>query len=185
MTQLINGSPAVFFVVLLWVLFLVDTVIPGFSLIGFGIVPRRIDGLFGVVTSPLIHLNLGHLVSNTIPLLLLPAIAKFAVSRRAIISIMVLGGLGSGVGTWLFSTGGVVIGASGVVFTWLGFLCARAYFSPTLVNIGLSLAVFLLYGGAVMSLLTTLPTISWAAHFWGFVTGVLIARHFDVFRTRK
>ena len=185
MIQLINGMPALLFVVLLWVLYFIDLLIPGFSFVGLGIFPRRLDGLYGLVTSPFIHANLGHLISNTIPLLLLPAIAKLAVSRRAVYSIMILGGLGSGLGTWLFSTGGVVIGASGIVFAWLGFLCARAYFAPSLLNIGLSIAVFMLYGGAVAALLKALPTISWAAHFWGFVTGVLIARHFDTFRVRS
>ena len=76
MTQMISGAPGLLFVVLLWGLYFIDLLIPGFSLVSFGIFPRRLDGLYGILTSSFIHANLGHLISNTIPLLLLPAIAK-------------------------------------------------------------------------------------------------------------
>ena len=68
-----------------------------------------------------------------------------------------------------------MIGASGLVFALLGYLLADAYFNPSLRSWGIAIISFALYGGALFSLFVLLPYISWAAHFWGLVSGIAIA----------
>jgi len=170
--------PALLFVVIFWVVFLVDAFIPGFTFNSFGLRPRSAGGLLGIFVSPFLHGNLIHIVSNTIPLLVLPFLAGLAMTSRDVVVILVLGALGSGIGTWLFGFNGIVVGASGVVFAMIGFLMANAYFSPSIKSILLAGASFVLYGGALLSLLKVMPYISWAGHFWGFISGVVIAYGF-------
>lgn len=170
--------PSVYFVVILWAAFIIDAIVPGFSLLQYGIYPRNLDGLWGILWSPFLHANLTHLIANTVPLIVLPAIARLAMSHTHILMVMMFGGVGAGVGTWIFGNGGVVVGASGVVFALLGFMIARAYFRPKVLNLVVSLLALASYGGAVLSLLSTVPTVSWAAHFWGFISGLLVACYF-------
>jgi len=174
-------SPATAFVIILWCVFIVDAVVPGLEFWRLGIRPRRLDGLLGILASPFVHADLNHLVANSLPLLVLPAVAGIGLSNRAILTVMIMGGLGAGIGTWIFGTSGVVIGASGIVFALMGFLVALAFYKPNLHNILICGLCAVLYGGAIISLfsidhLLQQPFVSWAAHFWGFVSGVVIAR---------
>lgn len=177
-------SPTFYFLAILWIVFLVNFIVPFVNLNQFGIRPRSLDGLLGIIISPFLHGNLRHLIANSIPLVILPLIAQLALSQRAVVQVMVIGGLGSGIGTWCFGSGATVVGASGVVFALLGFLLARAYFRPSLMTVLTSGFVFLTYGGALLSLLSANPFISWAAHFWGFCSGVVIARFME-YRQRQ
>lgn len=159
----------------MWIVFIIDIIIPGFSFNQFGIRPRSITGLTGIIFSPFLHANLYHIISNTIPILVLPILIGLSIKKKHIVTVMVLGVIGSGIGTWIFSTGGVVVGASGLVFALIGFLFANAYFSPSIRSWLSAVISFFLYGGALLSLFSFLPYISWAAHFWGFISGIIIA----------
>ena len=115
-------AEGLFVLAIIWVVFMVDLLIPGYSFNQFGIDPRSLPGLLGILFAPFLHASLFHIISNTIPLLILPFLTGLTTSRRNIIKVMVLGAIGSGLGTWMFSLGGVVVGASGVVFALIGFL---------------------------------------------------------------
>ena len=175
MTRLVKSSPAFSFIFIIWAVFWIDVILPGINFLGFGIHPRHISGLDGILWAPFIHANLSHLISNTIPLLVLPAIGSLSMTNASLLKLMVFGAVGSGIGTWLFGSPAIVVGASGVVFSLLGYLLARAFYAPSIKTITVSLLAIVLYGGAVMSLLTVLPTVSWAAHFWGFISGIIFA----------
>ncbi len=162
-------------VAVIWAVFIVDSVLPGVNLNQFGILPRKLHGLIGIFLSPFLHGGLYHITSNTIPLLLLPAFVRLSTGSRKMIFVLIVGVVGSGFGTWLFSSGGLVIGASGLVFSLIGFLLADAFFSPTLRSWAVAILSFFLYGGALLSLFVFLPFISWAAHFWGLISGIVIA----------
>jgi membrane associated rhomboid family serine protease len=82
----------------------------------------------------------------------------------------------SGLGVWLFGASGVHVGASGLIFGYLGFLLLRGYFERNFPSILLSLIVGFLYGGAIWGVLPTQPGISWEGHLFGFIGGVLAAR---------
>ncbi len=162
-------------VAVMWVVFIIDLVLPGITFNTFGILPRRLDGLTGILMSPFLHGGLAHITSNSIPLLALAAIVRLSTGATQMRIVIFMGIVGSGLGTWLFGSGGLVIGASGLVFALIGFLLADAYFSPSLRSWTVAILSFVLYGGALLSLFDFLPFVSWAAHFWGLVSGIAIA----------
>jgi len=141
-----------------------------------GIIPRRVDGLDGVLWAPLLHASWPHLLANTVPVLVLGFLAMaggFGQFVAVTATIWIVGGLG----TWL--TGGentVHIGASGLIFGWLTFLLARGFFARSLGQIVLAVALFMLYGGALLGVLPGQPGISWQGHLFGAIGGLLAAR---------
>ena len=85
--------------------------------------------------------------------------------------------LGSGLCAWLLGApGSVHIGASGVIFGYLGYLMVSGWFERNLLNIALSVGVTAAWGGLVFGVMPGQPGISWQAHLGGFVGGVLAAR---------
>lgn len=154
----------------------VNIVLQG-ALLSYGIMPRTIDGLVGVFASPFLHLTWEHLLFNSLSLLML---GPFAMLRRRsdFARVWVIGSLVSGLGTWLIGQpNSVHIGASGVVFAYLGFLMARGIFERSVGAIILSALVTWLFGGMLTGVLPTVgANISWEAHLFGFLGGILAAR---------
>lgn len=160
---------------IMWIVFLIDFFIPFATLNGFGIRPRSLSGLMGILFSPFLHGGFGHIISNSISLLGTGILVRLAVGSKQLRYVLLLGIIGSGVGTWLFGSGGLVVGASGLVYALIGFLFTQAFFNPSLRSWFSAILAFVLFGGALLSLFNMLPYISWAAHFWGFVSGIGIA----------
>ncbi|MDG4767842.1 rhomboid family intramembrane serine protease [Solwaraspora sp. WMMD406] len=147
-----------------------------------GIIPRRIDGLDGVFFAPFLHHGFDHLYSNSVPLILLGTFVLAAGVRRFLYSTLVII-LVSGFGVWLTgSPSTVVVGASGVVFGYLGLVLMRGIVERTWWNLGVVLLVGLLYGWQLVGILPTDALISWQGHLFGFVGGVLAA---ILFRRRR
>jgi membrane associated rhomboid family serine protease len=165
------------FVGLMWFVWLLDLAIPGQrSAAGHGIVPRNVSGLDGIVVAPFIHGNLDHLVSNSIPLLVLGAL----ILLRGVIEfgfVVLVSGLIGGLGTWIFGAGDAQhIGASGVVFGFFGYLVFRSAFDRRLSSAVITLVVAVVYGTAFLYSLIPEETISWSSHFFGFIGGSAAAR---------
>jgi membrane associated rhomboid family serine protease len=162
------------FVTLIWVLELVDFFLGG-ALNSYGILPREIIGLRGILFAPFLHGGLPHLIANTIPFLTL---GWFVMLQETSDFFIVTGitMLVSGLGVWLFGSPGLHIGASGLIFGYLGFLLLRGYFERNIPSILLSLIVGFLYGGALWGVLPTVPGISWEGHLFGFIGGGIAAR---------
>jgi len=162
------------FVATIWVLEVVDIFLGG-ALNRYGILPRDLIGLRGILFAPFLHGNFAHLIANTIPFLTL---GWFVMLRETSDFFVVTGitMLVSGLGVWLFGSAGLHIGASGVVFGYLGFLLARGYFERNIPSILLSVIVGFLYGGAIWGVLPTQPGVSWEGHLFGFIGGVIAAR---------
>ncbi len=164
------------FVVVIWTVELVDLLALDGRLDAYGIEPRDEDGLRGIVLAPFLHGGLAHVASNTVPLV---ALGLLTVLRRLrdLLVVTGVGGLVSGLGVWLTGTPGTVhIGASGVVFAYLGFLLARGWFDRTPASIFVAVAVALVYGGLLLGIVPSAPGISWQGHLFGFLGGVLAAR---------
>lgn len=163
------------FVGVLWVAHGINVVLDYELTPLLGLAPRRIDGLEGVVAMPFLHGDWTHLQRNTVPLLALGALILWSAPGRfwpATILIMLL----SGLLIWFFGREALHIGASALVFGWMGFLVARAFIARTraaLVSCLVAVAVF----GAEM-LLGLSPAqegISWDGHLAGLVAGVVAA----------
>lgn len=168
--RLLGGSVAV-----LWAINLVDTIL-GHSLDGFGIHPRSLTGLAGIVFAPFLHASWAHLLANTLPLVVLGFIVTLR-KTRLFFGVGVVSALCAGLGTWLVGGANTVhIGASSVVFGLFGYLVSRGFFERKLWPIVGSIAALVLYGGALRGLLPGLPGVSWEGHLFGFLGGILAAR---------
>jgi membrane associated rhomboid family serine protease len=140
-----------------------------------GIRPWSLDGLVGILWAPLLHGGWGHLIANTIPFLVLGFLAMAGGIRQFAVVTAVIWLLG-GLGVWL--TGGLTtlhLGASGVIFGWLGFLLARGFFARSGRQILLAAVLFFFWGGLLWGVLPTQSGVSWQAHLFGALAGVLAA----------
>jgi len=164
------------FVAVLWTVEIVDQAIFAGALDQFGLVPRSVTGLLGLATAPLLHGGFGHLLGNTIGLVLLGGLT-LAIGRREFFAVTAAGFVLGGLGTWIFGRSAVHIGASGLVFAYLGFLLLRGWYDRRPGPIVLSLLVAWFQGGMLMGMIpgVTPPGISWEGHLFGFLAGALIA----------
>jgi membrane associated rhomboid family serine protease len=165
------------FVGLMWVVRGIDMFLPhGLSAAGVGVVPRTWDGLWNIPITPFIHEDFDHLLSNTIPLLILGAL----ILARGVIEfvfVVFVSTFVSGFGTWLFGEGNAQhIGASGVVFGFFGYLVFRIAFDRKITSGLIALAVAIGYGSAMVWSLIPEEHISWSGHFFGFIGGFVAAR---------
>jgi membrane associated rhomboid family serine protease len=139
----------------------------------FGVRPREVDGLWGVVTMPFLHASYNHLLSNTVPLVLIGWVLLLSGIRvwATVTAIVVLAG---GALTWLVGPANtLIVGASAMIFGWLGYLLARAYFSRRLKWIIVAILVLVFFGTLLIGLFPTLHSgISWQAHVCGFAAGI-------------
>src|SRR4030081_1271626 len=163
-------------VVVAWGVELVDRAAYNGSLERFGIHPRDLPGLWGILAAPLLHAGWLHLAANTGPFVVL----GWLVMLRRISDFVVVTALATligGLGVWLFGApNSVHVGASGLIFGYLGYLLARGYFERSGWAILLGGAALVLYGGVLWGVLPGQPGISWEGHLFGFVGGVAAAR---------
>ena len=165
--------PVLVMLAVMWASEIVDLPLDG-RLDRFGIRPRRLDGLDGVLFAPFLHGGFGHLIANTFPFLILGGIiAGGSVARFVRVTLIV--GLIGGVGTWLTGPSrSINIGASGLVFGYLTYLISRGFFARKLSYIAGGAVVFLIYGGILWGLLPS-PGVSWQGHLFGAAGGVTAA----------
>lgn len=163
------------FVALMWALEILDLFLGG-ALNSLGIIPRTVVGLRGILFAPFLHGNFAHLIANTVPFIVLGWFVMLF-RTRDFFSVTAIVMLISGLGTWLFAPPFTVhIGASGVIFGYLGFLLFRGYFERRFGSIVLSLIIGLLYGGLIWGVLPGQIGISWQGHLFGFIGGIVAAR---------
>jgi membrane associated rhomboid family serine protease len=160
-----------FFVALIWAVHLYQWSTefdPGM----YGIMSRRVWGLQGILTAPLVHGSWGHLLSNTFPIFVLTGMATYfyrKVAMRAFWMIYLLTGLS----VWLFARPVSHIGASGVVYGLVSFIFWNGVFRRSLRSIMLAAIVVLLYSGMFMGILPEQEGISWESHLMGSLVGIL------------
>lgn len=170
-----HGMILACFVGVIWVVACIDFFLQG-NLRQYGIVPRTPLGLRGILFAPFLHGNFNHVMANTFPfislgwLVMLRRTSDFYLAT--VISVLI-----GGLGTWLIgASNSVHIGASSVIFGYLGFLLSRAYFERSLVSVLASFIVAFIYGGLLLGILPAQNGISWEGHLSGFVGGMLAAR---------
>jgi len=158
-----------------WIVEIVDFLLPITSLDHYGILPRTKQGLAGIFLAPFLHGGFAHLISNSIPFLVLGGVVVFAGVRVFVeVSFFVI--LVGGFCVWLFAPAGTVhIGASGVIFGYLGFLLARGIFERSWKGFFISVITLIFYGGLLFGLLPGTPGVSWQGHLFGFIAGVISA----------
>ena len=164
------------FIALIWTLEIIDLLFLGGALNAYGLRPRTIIGLRGILFAPFLHGGLAHVAANTIPFLTLGWLIMLReTSDFFVVTAVTM--LTSGLGVWLFGSPYTIhIGASGLVFGYFGFLLLRGYFERSVTAIFFSLAVGLLYGSLIWGVLPLQFGISWQGHLFGFIGGALTAR---------
>lgn len=159
----------------LWVIEGFDYLMP-MDLDSWGVVSWSPTGFFpGLLFMPVLHAGWEHLISNSVPIIVLGFLAAVKGLRTFFTAtgiILVV----TGVGVWLTSTPGVVtVGASGMIFGYFGYLIARGVFHRSLSDFLIALCVIVGYGSIIWGIFPSQPQISWQAHLFGFVGGVIAA----------
>jgi membrane associated rhomboid family serine protease len=168
-------------VALMWVIEILDQVVFQRSLdrLGLdrlGIMPRSMSGLWGILWAPFLHGSFSHLIANTVPFLSLGWLVMLRRTSDFWVVTALAMAIGGG-GTWLLGAPNTVhIGASGLVFGYLGFLLLRGYFERQFWSICLSVGVMTLYGGLLFGVLPVARGVSWEGHLCGFLGGVFAAK---------
>ena len=159
----------------IWIVSLYGLLVDQGLQFALAVLPRRAEGLAGVLGMPFVHGSMTHLLANTVPMFIFGGIL---VSRgigyffKVSLAIMVLGGAA----LWLFGRDSAHIGASGVVFGYFGFLVVRGFYERRLSSLAAALFVIVLYGGMIFGVLPRDDHISWEAHLVGLLAGGLWAR---------
>jgi len=163
---------------IMWIVELFDQ-ISGDDLDQYGIQPRDVDSLPGIVAAPFLHAGFDHLIGNTIPFLILGAIIALGGATRVLLTTAIII-LVAGLGTWLIGPAhSVHVGASGVVFGYAGYVIARGVFSRSLLELAIGALVVVLYSSTLLSALVPTQGISWQSHLFGGIGGVLAAWMLD------
>lgn len=172
-TTAVIGLP-VFFVLFLWIVYWVQIRFD-FDFYQYGIYPRDLSGLQGILFSPFIHENLSHLYNNSIPLLVLLAALQFFYSKQSF-AVIGYGILFSGLITWIIGRENFHIGASGLIYVLVSFIFFKGIQTGYYRLVALSLSVILLYGGMIWYVFPEVDkTISWEGHLAGFITGFVMS----------
>lgn len=162
---------------LIWAVFVVDELLGG-ALLRYGVQPRTALGLRGILFGPFLHGDFNHLAANTIPLLVLGWLVMLRDPGHFLL-VTLTAMVTAGLAAWLLGAPNTVhIGASGVVFGFLGFLVFAGWYARSFASIVLSIAVIVLWGGLVLGVLPGEAGISWQGHLGGFGGGALAARWF-------
>ncbi len=164
------------FILVIWTIFWLDQRFM-LDLYQFGIFPRHIDGLFGVVTSPLLHGSLTHISNNTIPILAL-GMGLFFFYPRIASSVVIVSWLTSGLAVWIIGRESYHIGASSLIYALAGFIFLSGVLRRQGNLLALSLLVVFLYGGLIWGLFPVKDNVSWEAHLAGGLSGFGLALFF-------
>ncbi|MEU4579409.1 MULTISPECIES: rhomboid family intramembrane serine protease [Nonomuraea] len=175
---LLSGALAAFLLMVgllavMWAVEIVDYFMFG-ALDGFGIVGWEPAGLSGIFFAPFLHIGFGHLIANSLPLLVLGFLAALRGIGKFLLASLLIIVIG-GVGTWFTSPDVVTVGASGLVFGYFGYILARGLFDRLLLDIVIAIGVGIAYWSILAGVLPNQPGISWQGHLFGLVGGVVAA----------
>jgi membrane associated rhomboid family serine protease len=172
-TLLKSFIPPFMLVAVLWIVKFLEILFET-SFADYGVFPRHTEGLIGIALSPLIHADYEHLISNSIPLLVLGAALIYFYKELAY-RVFILSWLLSGFWLWIIGRENYHIGASGVLYGLVTFLFFSGVFRRHTGLMALSLLVVFLYGGLVWGIFPLFKIISWESHLCGSLAGILLA----------
>ncbi|MFQ3236237.1 MAG: membrane associated rhomboid family serine protease [Paraglaciecola sp.] len=161
------------FVLFLWCIKSAE-ILFSLNMSGLGVYPLHWRGALGILTAPLVHGSLGHLFSNTLPLLILGSVLLYGYPRSRF-RVLALIWLVSGLGVWLFARQANHIGASGLSHGIFFFLFVISILRRDKSSVAIMMIAFLMYGGMTMTIFPSEPGISFEYHFFGALAGTTAA----------
>jgi len=168
----------------MWIVELIDHSLDG-SLDRLGIEPKRLEGLLGLPFAPFLHTGPSHLAANTLPLLVLGSIIALG-GLRVFVIVTLTCGLLAGLGTWATADEGTIhIGASGIVFGYASYLMVRGLYTRRALDMLVGVIVLAIYGATMLVSFEARPGVSWQAHLFGAMGGVLAAALIDRDQERR
>ncbi|NQU85265.1 MAG: rhomboid family intramembrane serine protease [Mariniphaga sp.] len=171
------------FIFLFWLVEIIEQSF-GLSFVTFGVYPLHLKGLKGILFSPFIHSNYNHLMANSLPFfILLTALVYYY--RRISYRIFFLVYIISGICVWLGGRPAWHIGASGVVYGLAAFHFVSGILRNDVRLLTVSVIVVFLYGSMFWGIFPMKPDVSWEAHLWGAVSGVLLAIYYRKYTVKR
>ena len=171
-------TPIITLVAVCWLVFVINNLLWHGHLDQYGVIPRHLASLPGIIWAPFLHGSFKHLVANTLPLLILGGIicarSKAEFGLIAVAGTLLTGGL-----TWIFARNASHIGASGLIFCFFGYLASLAFFERKIGTLLLSIVCIVGYGGIIRGILPTSSAVSWEGHLAGFISGITLAWFFS------
>ena len=153
----------------IWLIYFIEIKF-GFNFNHFGVFPKTVSGLRGIIFSPFIHSTFKHLFNNSVPLFVM-LVSLFYFYQKIAIKVLLFGIFFTGILTWSFARPSYHIGASGVVYLLVSFIFFSGIFRKYYRLVALSLAVVFLYGSMIWYIFPTEERISWEGHLSGFLVG--------------
>jgi len=160
-------------VLLIWFVYWLEIKF-GLNFTNYGIYPRTLKGMRGIVFSPFIHGSIGHLTNNTIPVFLFVSML-FYFYREMAYQVLLCGVFTTGLFTWMIGVDAYHIGMSGVVYLLFSFLFFSGIFRKYYRLISVSLVVIFLYGGLFWYVFPIEKGISWEGHLSGLLVGLVLS----------
>jgi membrane associated rhomboid family serine protease len=158
----------------MWIVEILE-LLPFVHLDRFGIHPRTVSGLWGILTSPFLHADFRHLILNSLPFVVFGGTVLLS-GVRVFWAVTLFVMMAGGFGVWLLAPSATNhIGASGLIFGYLGFLLARGLFDRSLWAMLVAVVILVVYGGLLFGVLPSESGISWQGHLFGFLAGAVAA----------
>ncbi len=161
------------FVFVIWLVYWIEIKF-GFNFNKFGVLPRKITGLKGILSSPFIHSDTNHLFNNSVPLFVLSA-CLFYFYEEVALKVLVYGGLATGFLTWIIARESYHIGASGIVYLLFSFIFFSGIIKKYYRLVAVSLITIFLYGSMIWYVLPIKEGMSWEGHLSGFIMGLILS----------
>ncbi len=159
------------FLFIIWVSYFLSLIFP---LQQFGLVPRTLPGLLGIFFSPFLHGSLPHLINNSIGFALFAVILALLEGNKMFAKVMLMLVMG-GMLTWLMGRSAIHIGASGLIFSFFGYMLLAGWFSKKIKYILVSICLIFFYSGMIFGIFPGTPGVSWDGHLFGFIAGIIVA----------
>jgi membrane associated rhomboid family serine protease len=161
------------FLLLMWLVKIIEVNFQ-INFVRYGVFPKTIDGLKGILFSPFIHKDFTHLINNSYPIVILGGML-FAIYRKIATQLFIWLYFIAGFWLWVIGRPSFHIGASGLIYALASFLLVSGIIRKNPRLTAVSMLVIFLYGSMIWGLLPTNESISWEGHFAGFIAGILVA----------
>lgn len=166
----------VLFLIVIWMV-KISEILLDIDFAFLGIYPLKAKGLIGIITAPLIHSDIEHLIANSIPILILGT-GLFYFYNKIAYKVFFLSYFIANIWIWFGARQAYHIGASGLVYSFAAFLFFSGIIRKNVKLVAISLLVVFLYGSMIWGVLPIQPHISWESHLLGAIAGMMLAIYY-------